>query len=140
MSILELHLFAVAFWFGLLAMETVMELYIRKPERSEARKAVAKIHALSDQLFELPAITVTLVTGVMLLAQSWPPTPLLLLKVLLGGSAILVNYWCYSFVRQRARDTASDAQRIHWTRCIAWTGWAMIPGMLAFVIGLFYLH
>jgi hypothetical protein len=137
MSILDLHLFAATFWFGLLAMETVMELHANTPAR---REVIARIHAWSDPIFELPAVSVLLATGLILLTRSWPPTPLLLAKVALGGTAILINYWCYSFVIKRARHTTADTERIRLTRNIALTGLAIPPAMAAFVIGMFYLR
>ncbi|MBF7729191.1 hypothetical protein [Pseudomonas sp. N040] len=113
-----------------------MELYANNPSR---REMAAKIHAWSDPLFELPAVSVILLSGLWMLSRVEHVSALLWLKIALGGGAILINYWCYSFVFRRARDSASDEQRIHWTRCIAWTGLAIPPAIAAFMIGKFLL-
>lgn len=135
MTLLEIHLFAAAFWFGLLTMETVMELYANNPAR---REVVAKIHGWTDPLFELPAVTVLLVTGIIMLMRIEQPSGLLILKIVLGGGAILTNYWCYTYVFRRFN--ANDEDRIIWTRKIALTGVAIPPAIIAFVLGMFVLR
>lgn len=135
MTLLTFHLIAVSFWLGLLAAETVMELWAREPQ---ARRTVAGIHRWIDICFEGPIAIAVLVSGSLLLVQAWPPTPLLMVKVGAGLITVLANLICFPIVYARARAT-DDARVTTLTRYVAMTGWGIPFGLLAFVIGLFFL-
>ena len=59
MTLLQVHFFAVCFWLGLLAAETVMELHLRSGRNPGP---IASIHRWIDLLFEGPAVVLVLVT------------------------------------------------------------------------------
>jgi len=135
MTLLTCHLIAVSFWLGLLAAETVMELWARTPE---ARRTVAGIHRWIDTCFEGPIAIAVLVSGGLLLARAWLPSTLLWIKVAAGLVTVAANLICIPIVFARARAT-DDARVATLTRYVAMTGWGIPFGLAAFVIGLFYL-
>jgi hypothetical protein len=116
-----------------LALETVMEFYCLK---SPARLRVAAgIHAWGDRLIEGPLVILILITGALLLAERWPGTPILWLKIALGTGAALVNLYCIALTHKRLRDDADDAALSTWTRKVIQTGYAMPVGLLVFAMG-----
>ena len=103
-----------------------------------ARRTVAGIHRWIDTLFEGPIAIAVLVSGGLLLARAWPPSPLLWIKVTAGLVTVLANLICIPIVFARSRAT-DDGRVAALTRYIKLTGWGIPFGLLAFVIGLFYL-
>jgi len=136
MTLLQVHFFAVCFWLGLLAAETVMELHLRS---GGSAGPIASIHRWIDLLFEGPAVLLVLVTGGLLLAQNWPAPPLLWVKISFGLIAIAANLYCVPLVLGRAR-TKDEAAARTLTRRISHTGWAIPFAVAAFVIGIAFLR
>jgi hypothetical protein len=136
MTLLQVHFFAICFWLGLLAAETVMELHLRSGRNPGP---IASIHRWIDLLFEGPAVVLVLVTGGLLLAQNWPAPPLLWVKVACGLIAIAANLYCIPLVVSRARATDESVARTL-TRRISHTGWAIPFALAAFVIGIAFLR
>lgn len=136
MTLLKFHLIAVSFWFGLLAAETVLELW---GKAATGLRTVAVVHRWIDLLFEMPIALAVLISGGLLLAQLEAYSSLLLLKVAFGLITVFANLLCFPLVhaRWKARDYARIEQL---TRQIAWTGWGIPLGLGAFVIGLFFLR
>jgi len=135
MTLVQVHAAAVCAWFGLVAGETVMELCARD---AASRRFVKTAHAWIDRLFEIPLIMVALFSGVMLLSQSWPASPLLLAKVACGLIAIAANFVCIPYVQMRAK-AKDDVEVQRLTRNIIFTGSAIPFGLAAMVIGFGYL-
>lgn len=136
MTLIQVHFFAVCFWLGLLAAETVMELHLRS---GRSAGPIASIHRWIDLLFEGPAVLLVLVTGGLLLAQNWPAPPLLWVKISFGLIAIAANLYCVPLVLGRAR-TKDEAAARTLTRRISHTGWAIPFAVAAFVIGIAFLR
>jgi len=133
MSLLHIHIFAASAWVGVLGCETVMELVARD---AAARRLVARIHQWIDILFEAPLVVTVLVTGAVLLARTWPPSTLLLVKIGAAMIGILANVVCFRFVQARVKAGSDDAV-IAWTRKVALTGYAMPFVLIALGIGLY---
>ena len=130
--LLQIHLIAVSFWCGLVAAEVVAE---RCAKGADARRTVANVHRWIDNLFEIPIVIVVLASGGLLLAQVWPGTPLLWVKVGAALIAIVANLICMPLVQ--ARVHASDDGRARaLTRQIGITGLAIPFMLIAFAIGL----
>jgi len=131
-TLLQLHLILVSFWFGLWAAETVLELCARDPG---ALRTVAVVHGWIDIIFEAPVAIAVLVTGALLLARMWPAPSLHLVHAGLGMVPVIVNLACIRWVL--ARTTESDEARV---RVLTWkvkvSGLAIPVAMLAFVVGL----
>lgn len=132
MTLVQLHLIAVSFWLGLLAAEVVLELSGRGPD---ARRTVANVHRWIDIYFEIPIVTLVLVTGSLLFARVWPGTPLLWVKVGAALIAIVANLVCFPLVQARFRATDDNRARVL-TQQIGLTGWAIPFAIVAFAIGL----
>ena len=135
MTLIQLHLAAVSFWFGVLAAETVLEL---APRDAAERRLVAVAHARIDRLFELPVVVAVLLTGALLLARAWPAPPLLLVKVGAGLVAVIANLVCFPLVHARCKAT-EDARVRALARQVRMTGLAIPFGIAALVIGLGFL-
>ena len=131
------HLFLLAAWAGLVLGETVLEFSIR--DAAEAR-AVARVHALTDVIVEIPLLLGILVTGGALLYQLWPATTLHWVKIACALAALAANGWCAAVVFQRkARiDQPSELMRLSHRLRASWVG---VPfAVAALVIGLGYFH
>ena len=133
--ILKLHLFAVAFWLGVVGVEFILE-------RSRARSrpqgfAVADYHYRIDLGLEAPAFLAALITGLLLIESSrlegW-----YLLKVLAGATAVIGNLACLWPVmrRKRAADRHDLDAVIRYSALLDRISLLAIPaGLLAFALG-----
>ncbi len=134
MSALELtHLLLIGLWGGVVAAETVVEFAVRTEEE---QRFSATLHYWIDLLIELPVLCGVLLTGGLLAARVWPPTPLLLFKMGCGLVAVGVNVYCVGLVVARHRRAADPAELARLNRRVkgAWVG---VPvGVAAFVIGI----
>ena len=127
---------AVAFaWIGLVAGETVLELNARDPA---GHRLIAKIHGWIDIVFEIPLLILVTITGAVLLTRVWPAPTILLVKVGCALTGVVVNVVCIFIVRARIHAT-SDEQVQALSRRVLLTGLAIPFGLVAVVIGLFYL-
>ncbi|MGD8357395.1 MAG: hypothetical protein PVG42_04995 [Lysobacterales bacterium] len=131
MTLLQLHFFAVSFWFGLLAAESVLELV----GWHGVELIIARVHRWIDLLCEGPAVITIFVTGGLLLTRVWPAPPLLLVKIVLGSIVLLVNLYCVGLVFARAAEQDTTRFR-RLTQKVRMTGYAIPLGLIAFVIGL----
>jgi hypothetical protein len=136
MTLLQLHFFAASAWLGLMAAESVLELH--DAYAAAGRGTIAAVHRWIDLLAEGPLVTVVLITGAVLLARDWPPSPLLLFKVGCGLAAIAANAVCIGWVLARAKAT-DDARKVALTRKIKLSGAAIPLAIVAFAIGVGYL-
>ena len=134
MTLLELHLVLVSFWFGVLAVEAVLELCARD---AASRRTVALVHRWTDLLVEIPTALAVLVTGAVLLARAWPAPSLLLVKSGLGLSVVVAQLVSVPLVH--ARWKADDDARVEaLTRRITAFG-AIYPVAIAtFILGLYW--
>ncbi|AJX14330.1 hypothetical protein WJ95_27045 [Burkholderia ubonensis] len=103
--VLFLHLVFVAAWMSCVIVEGIFEHAIdRSPEQ---RSFISNLHWATDKYVEIPAFTIVLVTGAILLAHR-TPTPLLLTKVAFGTLAIALNAVCVWIVVRRRHYAARD--------------------------------
>mgnify|MGYP001231514289 CR=1 FL=1 len=63
--LLKIHLFSVAFWFGILGAELIIER--NRTLSALHSKAVAHQHFWIDMLFETPAFVIVLITGLLMI-------------------------------------------------------------------------
>lgn len=102
---LQLHLFAVAFWLGVVAVE-----YLLEQGRAESRAqgfSVAQLHRRIDLYFELPAFSVVLVSGLMLF-EPGRFDGIYALKIVAGLIAVFGNTLCLVPVLQRRTAATVD--------------------------------
>lgn len=136
--LLQLHLFAVAFWLGVVAVE-----YLIEQSRAQSRSqgfTVARLHRRIDLLFEMLAFSVVLVTGLLLIEPA-RFDGIYAVKVIAGGVAVVGNALCLVPVLKRRaaaeKDDLSDV--IRQSRLIDIISVLAIPaGLLALACG-FYL-
>src|SRR5262245_28065874 len=123
------HVLAVGFWLGIVAVETVLER-----SRGESRPrgyAVARYHELIDRYCEIPIVVVVLGTGLAMLdparLSGW-----YLVKVVCGVIAVGANMVCVVPVvlRRRAADADRLPDVIRYSRMIDLTGVIGIPAAL----------
>ena len=135
--LLQLHLFAVAFWLGVVAVE-----YLLERTRAQSRNqgfTVARLHSQIDLLFEMPAFSVVLVTGLLLIE----PTRfdgIYALKVVAGGIAVLGNALCLVPVlkRRTAAEKNDLSNVIRQSRLIDIISLLAIPtGLVALACGIY---
>lgn len=115
--VLFLHIAAFAFWFGVVAVEFIIER--QRARTREQGYVVARFHFWIDWFAEVPAITVLLITGLLML----DPARLhgvYLLKVSCGFLAICINYFSVVPVtlRKRAAEAGNHADVIRYSRWI----------------------
>jgi hypothetical protein len=101
------HLALVAFWGGLVAVESAIEAL---GERGHVPiDAVARIHQVTDRFIEIPTLMGIVATGLLLWARTgWAPE--LALKVGVGLGAVVANLVTAVYVERRARGIG-DARR-----------------------------
>ncbi|WP_315263250.1 hypothetical protein [Pseudomonas fragi] len=137
--LLQLHLFAVAFWLGVVAVE-----YLIEQSRAQSRSqgfTVARLHRKIDLLFEMPAFSVVLVTGLLLIEPA-RFDGIYAIKVIAGGFAVLGNVLCLVPVLKRRaaaeKDDLSDV--IRQSRLIDIISLLAIPaGLLALACGVYLM-
>lgn len=92
------HVFAIAFWAGIVAVEVVFEA-AGLARKIDVRTA-AVLHRWTDRYLELPTLAAVTGTGLALWARAgWDPS--LFWKAAAGLGAIAFNLICYAFVEQR---------------------------------------
>lgn len=134
--LLKLHLFAVAFWLGVVGVEFILE-----QSRSRNRQqgfAVADYHWRIDLYLEAPAFFTALVTGLLLINPAHLSS-LMLIKITTGAIAVVGNAICLWPViqRKRAADQGDLQAVIRYSQVIDRISVAAIPaGLLAFTIGM----
>lgn len=137
--LLQLHLFAVAFWLGVVAVE-----YLIEQSRAQSRSqgfTVARLHRKIDLFFEMPAFSAVLVTGLLLIEPA-RFDGIYAIKVIAGGFAVLGNVLCLVPVLKRRaaaeKDDLSDV--IRQSRLIDIISLLAIPaGLLALACGVYLM-
>ncbi len=132
--LLTLHIIIASSWLGLVAGETAMELSAKK---RETKAFVAQVHRTIDIYIEGPLMSLTLITGAILLMNMWPEVSALLwVKVAAGLVAVVANIICIYWVVERARAT-DDAAFKSWAAKIRLTGYTIPFGALALGLGVY---
>ena len=97
-SILFIHLLAIGIWVGCVATEVVCEFDQKHAKLNESY--IAALHWKIDKYVEIPALSITCLTGlVMLPGNTW--TLLISIKMLAGVSAAILNTVAAYTVYQR---------------------------------------
>ncbi|MEE4271179.1 MAG: hypothetical protein V2I67_05875 [Thermoanaerobaculales bacterium] len=100
------HLVVLSMWGGVVATEAVVELL---PFRRRGLHAAAiRFHFWIDLLVELPMVLAVVGTGVALALLIPTLTSLHVVKIVLGGAAVLVNLFCIAVVIRRGRGLGRD--------------------------------
>ena len=131
MSLPTLHLVLVSFWGGVVLAEFVIE-------RAATIENAAKLHYWIDVLIEIPLLFGVAATGAVLAIRTWPPSPLLLVKMVSAVIAIGANLYCAAIVVARYRSIDRPEEMFRHHRRIQLTGLAVPFGLVALVIGLRY--
>jgi uncharacterized membrane protein len=109
MRLLMIHVAAAGLWLGCVLTEVLFEraLLDRGPE---ARRWLAGLHKRVDTWIEVPAFSVVVITGGLLLpVQGMPGSGLVQAKIAAGLLAVVANGWCVYLVLQR--HTHAEAGR-----------------------------
>ncbi len=110
--LLVVHVLAAGLWLGCLATEIAFEKAMEGDPA--ARDFVSRLHDRVDRLVEGPAFVIVAATGLVMLPQAvW--TTGLVVKIGLGGVAVLLNVWCLKIVFDRA-DAARQGCGADWER------------------------
>lgn len=137
--LLQLHLFAVAFWLGVVAVEYLLE---RTRAQSRAQGfTVAGLHRQIDLYFEIPAFSLVLISGLLLIEPA-RFDGIYALKVIAGGIAVVGNMLCLIPVLKRYSAAGNDdlAAVIKHSRLIDIISLLAIPaGLLAFACGVYLM-
>ncbi|WP_213908386.1 hypothetical protein [Stutzerimonas nitrititolerans] len=137
--LLQIHLFAVAFWLGVVAVE-----YLLEQSRAQSRNqgfTVARLHRKIDLLFEMPAFLVVLITGILLFEPA-RFEGLYAVKVVAGALAVLGNMLCLVPVlrRRAAADKDDLGDVIAQSRLIDRISLTAIPaGLVALACGVYLI-
>ena len=100
------HLMVLSMWGGVVATEAVVELLPFR--RRELHPAAIRFHFWIDLLVELPMVVAVIGTGIALSILIPTVTSLHVVKIVLGGAAVLVNLFCIAVVVRRGRGLGSD--------------------------------
>ena len=102
------HLMMLSLWGGVVATEAVIEVL---PFRQrDLHAATIRFHYWIDLLVELPLVLAVIATGGALFFLTDEVTPLLLVKIGLGGAAVAVNLFCIVVVVKRGRRLEGDGE------------------------------
>lgn len=111
--LLPLHLLAAGIWLGCVLVEVAFERALAEP--SDYRLVLANLHDEVDKIVEIPAFSVVLLTGTImlgnLLANGATISGLLLTKIAIGITTVLINIYCARLVfeRKRLAEEGDDA-------------------------------
>lgn len=105
------HVLSMAFWFGTVASEIILEVLLWKTKSAAKQRAYIDLHRILDVVVELPALLLTFATGALLMwrygyfnnSAVWPAW--LEDKLIAASVAVAVNLICMVFVQLRARRT-----------------------------------
>lgn len=138
--LLSIHLFAAAFWFGVLGVEFILE-----QGRTRSRDhgyTVADIHYKIDLFLEMPAFVVVLITGLMMLDPS-RLSGLYLLKVTAGLFAVSANIYClYPIIKRKlAANNTNFEALVYYSYVVDKISAIAVPaGFIALFCGFYLVH
>ena len=137
-SLLSIHLFAVAFWFGVVGVEFILER--GRALSKEHGYKVADIHHHIDMYLEMPAFMVVLITGVLMLDISRLDDGLYLLKISAGFLAVIGNIYCvYPIIKRKLAAQNKDIVLLkYYSKLVDKISLVAIPaGVIALVCGIY---
>ncbi|HNW03535.1 MAG TPA: hypothetical protein PKH04_15780 [Burkholderiaceae bacterium] len=133
--LLTIHLFAVAFWLGVVGVEYLLER--GRAHSHQHGFNVARLHFQIDTCLEMPTFLVVLATGLALL-EPQRMSGLYALKVAAGALAVLGNVLCVVpiVLRKRAAERQDLGAVIRYSRWVDRISATAIPaGLAAFALG-----
>lgn len=126
--LLTLHLLSIGIWMGVVGAEFVIEFDGMKSR--EARLRASRLHYLTDIFIEVPAFTVALVTGLLMLEVTHL-SGLFLVKLIFGILAIGFNAICVLAVFKRYKYAQqNDKNRMDSVEPLMKLGGLVIPTFL----------
>lgn len=134
-TLLTAHLFAVAFWLGVVGVEFLLER--GRAHSHQHGFNVARLHFQIDMFLEMPAFLVVLATGLALLEPE-RLSGLYALKVAVGALAVMGNLLCIIpiILRKQAADRQDLRGVIRYSLWVDRISATAIPaGLAAFVLG-----
>lgn len=136
--LLTLHLLALGIWIGVVAAEFVIEFDGMKNSTSLIK--ASKLHFLTDIWVEIPAFTIVLITG-LLMINSHHLQGVFLYKIIFGLAAIIFNSVCvYAVFRRRGYAIVGDIDGMQSTDPVMKIGGAgFIPTFLITILIAVYL-
>ena len=102
------HLVLLGLWGGVVATEAVLELYPRR--HAKYHPYTIRAHYWIDMLVELPVLLGVVLSGLVLLVLTWPPTTWHLVKIGCGGLAVCANLYCVRLVIKRSKMLTWDCE------------------------------
>jgi len=130
-----LHFGLLCAWSGVLLVEFVIESL---GDDDDALASAARAHFWIDVLIEIPLVLAVLTTGAMLLAQDWPPSHVLVVKVVSALVAIGLNLYCCGVVIVRYRRRGDPAAVRGLRRRVRLSALGIPFGALAAYLGFAY--
>jgi len=126
-------------WAGVVAAEVVIELDGAKSDDSLIN--ASKLHYLTDIWVEIPAFSLVLITGLLMLSPEQLQGAFLY-KVILGTAAVAFNFVCvYAVFKRRGYALVNDIKGMQSTDPVMKLGGAgFIPCFLgAIILGLYFV-
>ena len=109
--VLIVHILAIAFWMGIVAVESVLELQNGK-NHPEADFAIARYHFLIDRYVEIPTLLVILTTGFIMFDIN-QFSGLYAIKIVAALLAITANLVCiFPVMRRKAAADRGDHEEV----------------------------
>lgn len=135
--LLTLHLLAIGIWIGVVGAEFAIEFDGMKDDESYIK--AAKLHYTTDIWVEIPAFTVVLLTGLLMLNETHLEG-LFLYKIIFGLLAIVFNLVCVVAVFKRKKFAVNNnIEGMQSTERIMKRGGLIIPTFLiAFALGIYF--
>lgn len=136
--LLTVHLLALGLWMGVVAAEFIIEFDGMKDDASHIR--ASKLHYATDIWVEIPAFSLVLITGLLMLTEDHL-RGLFLTKVVFGLLAIVFNLICvYAVFKRRKYALVGDIAGMNSIGPVMKLGGAIIPTfVIAFALGMFFV-
>lgn len=133
---LIIHLIALGVWIGVVGAEFAIEFDGMKDDESYIR--ASKMHYITDIWVEIPAFTIVLITGLLMLNESHF-SGIFLYKVIFALLAIFFNVVCvYAVFKRRKFAVIADLKGMRSTGAIMKIGGLIIPTFIvAFVLAIY---
>ena len=128
---------ALGVWLGIVVTEALFEFSGSDPD---SLRAAARFHYTVDMFGELPVLAAVVMTGVLLVVQAGPLTPLHYVKITASLVAIGSNLVCAVWVVQRRSVEDVSALLVYRRKIWGTAAVGIIFGTAALVVGLVYFR
>lgn len=134
--LLVVHLLALGIWIGVVGAEFAIEFDGKKNDISYIK--AAKMHYVTDVWVEIPAFTIVLATGLLMLNESHL-TGIFLYKIIFALLAIIFNIVCvHAVFKRRGFALQSDLDGMNSTSTAMKIGGLIIPTFLiTFILAIY---